>query len=137
MSNTFSSIHLFNERAAMVLASFEEKRYLNIREICTAIGRGISVARSLVQEMVAQGMLHIVTVGCFRFYFREKPAPSELPVNASVPREREEVSPMRFLRSPAERTGNTVFDECRRNSGMYRLMATIRNSGHAQHQMAA
>ncbi|QCR38760.1 hypothetical protein [Nissabacter sp. SGAir0207] len=136
MSNTLSSVHLFDERAKLVMAQFEHKSYLTIRDILAAVSRGISVARSLVQEMEAQGMLHIITAGGRRIYLKDAPTPGAFAEHPFPVRPRaENPLPMQFLRSSADRRGNTIFDECRRNSAMYQLQSVF-NQRLAARQLA-
>jgi hypothetical protein len=97
----------------------DRKGYLVIQDICTAIGKGVSVARLLVREMEAAGDLVIVLQGFRRLYFRDWPKPSEMPPKAErAKRVREERSCFVMLTSPEERRGNTRMEECRRFNGI-------------------
>ena len=119
MSNTLSAIHLYSERVRLVDAAMDKKGYLDIGGVMEAIGKSDSVARILVREMEAAGDLVIVVHGYRRLYFREQPAPEQLPPRATKPkREREEKGGFVMLRNPEERRGNTRVDECRKFNGI-------------------
>lgn len=113
MNTTFSTIQLYAERSALVVAELESRPYLTIHDVIAVIGKGISVARQLVREMEASGQLVIVAQGWRRLYFRHQPAPDEMPEREIQPRPRQEKPTMIFLRSAADRRGNTRCDECR------------------------
>jgi len=113
MSTTLSAVQLYAERSALVASELERRPYLTIHDVMATIGKSISIARQLVREMEASGQLVIVAQGWRRFYYRHPPTPEQLPKREIELRPRPEKPTMVFLRSGADRHGNTRCDECR------------------------
>jgi len=122
MSTTLSAVQLYTERSALVVSELERRPYLTIHDVMASIGKSISIARQLVREMEATGQLVIVAQGWRRFYYRHPPTPDQMPKREMESRPRLEKPTMVFLRSGADRYGNTRCEECRCADGMHQQL---------------